>query len=146
MKNTTTSDDILGKEAVDPSGGILGVVVKMHINTSTKQILGLTVDTGLTKPDLFIGINFISHFGKDAVLLKKVPEEKFKGMRVLTTNGIKVGNVNEIVMENNDIKEFIIKSRKSTLLKKKLVTIPYSEVKEIGASIILKKDYKPKEE
>ena len=42
----TTSDDILGKEAIDPDGTILGIVTKLHIGKDDKKVTGITIDMG----------------------------------------------------------------------------------------------------
>ena len=73
MEDILTSDDILGKQALDPDGGILGTVIKLHISNKTKQMTGITIDLGFMRPDLYVGINYVKHFGIDAILLNKVP-------------------------------------------------------------------------
>ena len=145
MKEIITSDDILGKEAVDPDGDILGVVVKLHIDKLKRQITGITVDQGFMKPDLFIGLDYVKYFGIDAVLLSKTPEEKFKGLDVLTIHGEHLGKVNSYRMDKNILKSLIIKSTNKNYFDSKSVHIPASEIKEIGNSVILKKGFKAEE-
>jgi sporulation protein YlmC with PRC-barrel domain len=133
MKETITSDDILGKEAVDSEGEILGVVVKLHIDKTSKQLVGLTIDQGFMKPDLYVGINNIKQFGVDAVLLNRAPVDKFLGLHVITSEGYKVGVVKQVIKQGNSVKVLIIDKDKE---------IPFSSVKEIGASVVLKEGYK----
>ncbi len=137
-KDIITSDDILGKEAIDPEGSSIGVVTKVHINKKTNKLIGVTIDMGFMKPDLFVGINYIKQFGVDAVFLKKIPIHKYHGLKVLSEGGEILGKVKKILADNNTIKEFEIAGRK--FLDKSFV-IKYSDIKEIGDSIILKKRY-----
>jgi len=141
-KEIITSDDILGKEAIDPDGSVLGVVTKVHIDNHDRKVVGITIDMGFAKPDLYVGIKNIKNFGEDAVLLSKVPASKFKGLSVLTSEGKKIGRVADVVMKNSHVKEVIISS--SRFLGKKS-NIKYSDIKEIGDSIILKEGYKQRE-
>jgi uncharacterized protein YrrD len=134
MKNSITSDDILGKEAVDPTGAILGIVVKLHVSTQTKQIVGITIDQGFMKPDLYIGINHIRFFGVDTVMLSKVPEIKYKGMHVLTLDGNEVGIVKDVLMEGKKLRGFVV----HTTHGKGDITLGISDIIELGARIIVR--------
>ncbi|MCB9361978.1 PRC-barrel domain-containing protein [Candidatus Woesearchaeota archaeon] len=138
-----TADDIVGKEAVDPHGAVLGVVVKLHIDTRSKQITGITVDLGFLKPDLFVGIDYIHHFGVDAVLLNKVPAERFRNMRVIAVDGTEIGHVKDVVLEDSVITQLTVIPLHKKAFSKVLYHIPVSEIKEIGASVILRKEMTP---
>lgn len=141
-KAVITSDEILGKEAVDPDGSILGVVTKVHIDRKSRKVVGITIDMGFLKPDLYIGINHVRDFGKDAILLSKVPAPKFKGLKVLTAEGQVLGRVVDLVLRNSAVKEISIANRR--ILGKQLwVKAPH--IKEVGDTIILKKGYKTKD-
>lgn len=139
MQEITTSDDILGKEAVDPDGTILGVVTKIHIGKKDKKVTGITIDMGFTNPDLYVGVNYIKQFGVDAILLNKVPSEKFKGLKVVSAAGKPVGKVKSIVLGKTNIKEFIISGTKFF---EKDKTISLRQIKKIGEQIILKEGFK----
>ncbi len=130
-----TSDDILGKEAVDPEGSILGVVTKVHIDKKNMKVTGITIDMGLLKPDLFVGSKYIRYFGIDAVLLNKIPHDKFKGLKVLTEGGELIGKVKNIVADRERIREFVVASKK---LWDGHYNVGYKDIKEIGDQIILK--------
>ena len=138
MNEIVTSDDILGKEAVGPNGSILGTVIKLHVNSKNKNIVGITIDMGFLKPDLFMGIDYIREFGIDAVLLNTTPSEKFKGLKVLTAEGGEVGVVKSVITGRKHIKELIVSS-KGRLLSKKELRIHASHIARIGGSIVLKK-------
>jgi sporulation protein YlmC with PRC-barrel domain len=101
--NSLTSDDILGKKAVDSDGEILGIVTKLHIDNPKKSITGITIDQGFMKPDLFIGLNYIRYFGVDAVLLNEYPLDKVKGLAVYTESGKLLGSVSDIHREENKL-------------------------------------------
>lgn len=133
-----TSDDILGKEAVDTEGEILGVVMKLHIDKHSKKMIGITVDQGFMKPDLFIGMSYIKNFGIDSVFLNRVPVDKFKGLDVLTAKGKLIGIVKDVGSKRHKVTEIIVKKKGISLSKEKLV-IPASAIEEIGESVVLKK-------
>lgn len=134
-KENITSDDILGKDAIDPEGSILGTITKVHIDTENFKVTGITIDMGLLKPDLFIGSKYIKNFGRDSVLLNKVPYEKYKGLQVLTEGGKIIGKVKQIIADDGRIKNFVVKSNK--LIDGKYL-IDYKDIRHIGENIILK--------
>lgn len=141
MSDIITSDDVLGKEAVAPNGAILGTVVKLHISNKTKQIVGLTIDMGFMKPDLFVGIEFVKHFGIDAVLLSRLPTDTLKGLSVLTPEGKEIGIVKKVELVRTQIKEIIVSSKEG-VFSRSYAHISASHIDKIGGSIILKKGYK----
>ncbi len=136
-----TSDDILGKETVDPEGSILGVITKVHINKKDLKVTGITIDMGLLKPDLFVGAKYLRHLGSDVVLLKKVPHDKYRGLKVLTEGGELIGKVKDIIVDKKRIKAFVISTKK---VWDGHYHVAYKDIKEIGESIILKQGHKMK--
>ncbi|WCL49455.1 hypothetical protein [Leptospira sp. GIMC2001] len=137
-----TSDDILGKEAVDPEGEVLGIVMKLHLDPVAKSIIGITVDQGMWKPDLFIGIEFLEKFGIDAIFLNSIPYTKYSGMEVYSYDGIFLGTVSQVNGEKSKIHNIVVscKDEKSrNPLKKREFTISEKSISEIGFSVILKK-------
>jgi len=130
-----TSDDILGKVALDSEGGVLGTVVKLHIDKSKKKMTGITVDQGFFKPDLFIGINYVRTFGVDAILLNEVPLDTLKGKKVFTVHGSIVGSVKNVIVNGNKLLKLVINTGKET------VEIKASSIKEAGQSIVLRKNW-----
>ena len=133
--NIITSDDILGKDAIDPEGTVLGTITKVHIDKKKMGMTGITIDMGLLRPDLYMGVNHIKHIGASAILLKKVPTQKFKGLTVLTEEGKILGQVKDIVLDGKKVKEFVVKGRGFF---NKGMPIRYIDIKEIGDKIILK--------
>ncbi len=138
-----TSDDILGREAIDPEGEILGIVMKLHIDKDSKRILGITIDQGFMKPDIFIGTHYIKNFGVDAVFLNKVPTDKFRGLEVITPEGTTIGTVKEVVSKRHKVTEIIVAPKGISISAKK-VSISATYIEEIGESVVLKKGYKIK--
>lgn len=134
MNKYITSDDILGKEVVAADGEIMGVVQKLHIDASTKEITGITIDEGFMKPDLFIGIQFIKKLGVDSLLVSIVPRQKFIGLEVFTSTGKSIGTVTEIETGKNNAK--IKKIKVKAGFSSKAYTA--KQIKLIGASVILK--------
>jgi sporulation protein YlmC with PRC-barrel domain len=131
-----TSDDILGKEAVDPEGQILGVVMKLHIDKESKKMVGLTIDQGFMKPEMFIGLSYIKNFGIDSVFLNRVPVDKFKGIEVMTAEGEILGKVKAVKAERHKVQEITVAKGMKTF------SVPASSIDQIGSSVILKKGYK----
>ncbi len=136
--NIITSDDILGKEALDPEGQILGVVVKLHIDRVEKRITGITIDQGFMKPDLFVGIDFVRTLGVDAILLNTIPFEKYKGLKVLNSDGSEAGFVEEAVSKNGKLEFLLVKTSLNPLSKERK-KIPAAKIQEIGDKILLKR-------
>ncbi|MBR9691880.1 hypothetical protein GOV06_03770 [Candidatus Woesearchaeota archaeon] len=134
-KKTITSDDILGKDAVDLDGEILGVTTKLHIDKDSKKLVGITIDSGFMKPDLFIGINYIKNFGIDSVFLGKIPVSKYVGLQVLDSKGKLIGKVKKVHSKRNKVDSIEISHG--------LISI--HDIAEIGVSVILKERYKIKE-
>ncbi len=138
---TITSDDILGKIALDTSGDELGIVTELHIDKENKTITGVTIDQGFMKPSLFIGINHILKFGIDSVMLNKVPYEKIKGLIVLDDKGEIFGYVDEVNVKKYKIDSIIV-SKTKVSSKKYIVT--GKDIDKISSDVLLKKGFKAK--
>lgn len=135
MQEIITSDDILGKDVVDTDGEIIGVVQQLKIDKRYKKILGVLVDQGFMKPDLYVGLDLIRNFGVDSIFLKKSPKPKIKGLDVYDKVGKKVGFVYNIEEINNELLSIIVKRHYFG----KSFKIKSNDIKTIGYSIILKK-------
>ena len=133
-KDIITSDEILGKEVVNSEGEIKGVVQKIHIDKRTKEIMGITVDEGFMKPDLFIGVENIKLFGLDAVFMNTASDMKFKGLKIIDNQGHIVGTVVDIIRSSKTgkIEEVTAKNKTSTY------TIQAKEIKSINENVLLK--------
>lgn len=140
-RQITTSDEILGKDVVDPNGAILGAMTKIHIDLDSKELIGITIDQGLFRPDLFVGIDFIDRFAVGVVFLNKVPTDTYKGLKVLTFEGKTIGVVNSVVVASGVLSELVVVP-KSTQISKHNISIPVSDIEEIGFIVILKKGFK----
>jgi sporulation protein YlmC with PRC-barrel domain len=137
-----TSDDILGKEAVDPEGEILGVVMKLHLDSESKSILGITVDQGLWRPDLFIGIDYVKMFGVDAIFLNSIPPSKYAKIPVYSYDGVYLGKVLEVVSDRDQIQYWVLSMNSDSpksFRKKLRFRIYPKQLAEKGYSFILKK-------
>ena len=136
-KSIITSDDILGKDAVDSDGTVLGVIIKLHIDKEFKRMTGITIDEGFMKPNIFIGMNYIKNFGIDSVFINKNPIEKYVGLRVLDSGGGLIGTVKSVNSKRHRLKSIEI----SKGLRERVVVVS-SDIQEIGESVILKPGYK----
>ncbi|MDA3856613.1 MAG: PRC-barrel domain-containing protein [Candidatus Woesearchaeota archaeon] len=139
-RQITTSDEILGKDVVDPNGAILGIVTKIHIDMDAKELIGITIDQGLFRPDLFMGIDYVDRFAVGVVFLSKVPTDTYRGLKVLTNEGKTIGTVKSVVVSDSILSELVVVP-KSVDISKHNISIPVSEIEEIGFSVILKKGF-----
>ncbi len=133
LENVITSDDILGRDAVDPEGEFLGIVMKLHIDRTRKILVGITIDQGFMRPDLYIGIEYVEKFGVDAVFLNRIPFEKYTGLTVYNPDGTKAGIISSLDCNDTTIKRIFVKSRR-----KEPVAVSSRNVSSIGSSVILK--------
>ncbi len=131
---TITSDDILGKDVVDVDGEIIGVVQQIRIDKESKKIVGILVDQGFMKPDLYIGLDFVKNFGVDTIFLSQSPRPKIKGLDVYDRNGKKIGHVHDVIEKQNVILGIVLK--KSQISRRYLIKRKY--IKVIGFNIVLK--------
>jgi sporulation protein YlmC with PRC-barrel domain len=136
-KRIITSDDILGKDAVDSDGTVLGVIIKLHIDKKFKRMTGITIDEGFMKPNLFIGMSYIKNFGVDSIFISKIPTEKYKGLTVLDSKGKNIGTVKSVNSKRHKLKSIEVSKGLG-----KRFAVSYSDIQEIGESVILKPDYK----
>ena len=132
MENVITSDDILGKDVLDKSGDLIGVIQMIHIDKRSKQITGITIDEGFMRPDLFVGIEYVKNFGVDAIFLNIEPAQKFVGLKVFNASGKEVGKVVKIELARSRVKSLKVKSGLKTTI------IPAAKIKRIESSVLLK--------
>ena len=139
LKGNITSDDILGKDAVDKEGEIIGTIQQLHIDKRTKEITGITIDGGFMKPDIFVGIKQIKNFGIDSVFLRISPYLKITGLKVFDPAGREIGVVSDVdATRGNRLKRIHIKMS----MIGKTLKVGAKELKDIGDNIILKKTRK----
>ena len=138
MRDIITSDDILGKDVVDVDGEIIGVVQQLQIDRKTKQIIGMIVDQGFMKPDLFIGFKYVRNLGVDSIFLNRSPIPKIKGLEIYDSTGKKVGHVSHVMEDKGQVAAILLK--KSQFSKVFFMKAKY--VKNIGFSMILRKPIK----
>lgn len=91
-----TSDDILGKDVIDPDGDVLGVASKLHIDDDAYDVVGVTVDQGFGWPSLYIGVSHVKRVGVDAVLLSSRPLSNLAGKDVYSEDGAYIGRVADV--------------------------------------------------
>jgi sporulation protein YlmC with PRC-barrel domain len=129
-----TSDDILGKDVFDTDGQILGVVQQLKIDKKKKLIVGILIDQGFMRPDLFIGLKHIRNFGIDSVFLSESPKPKIKGLEVYDSAGKKLGYIKNYEADDLNLKSILIKKH----LLSKTYRLKANTIKKIGFSVILK--------
>lgn len=134
LARSITSDDILGKDVIDPDGAFIGIVEKVHIDAQTLDFIGVSVDKGLLKKGLVIGKDYIHSITSHAVFLKIRPTYNLKGMIVFDIEGKKLGTVTDVVLQfrANKLKSLVVRS--GIMAKKE---IPSSWIKSVGDNIFL---------
>jgi len=131
-----TSDDILGKDVVDTDGEIIGVVQQLRIDKKTKKMVGILIDQGFMKPDLYIGLSFVKNFGVDSIFLNQSPKPKIKGLDVYDKKGKKIGFVFDIEEDRKKDRISAIIIKRSQLGKSYKIKNRF--IKNIGFNIILR--------
>ena len=112
IKDSITSEDVLGKDVLDSRGGFLGVSDKLYLNPKTLKVVGISVDKGFMKKGFLIGSSHIREVTEYAVFLTIEPSFRLKGMMVFGVNGGKIGIVKEVKIapNTNNILELVVKS------------------------------------
>lgn len=134
-RNLITSDDILGKDVVDVKGHHIGMITQLHIDSKEKRIIGITIDTGFMRSEVFVGIDLIISFGVDAVYISHTPRSRFIGMMVFDRFGEYIGKVLDVELAS-DLESI---SRITVKHGLKKTVLPAAFAKVIARNIILKK-------
>lgn len=127
-----TSDEVLGKYVIDDAGNSIGIITQLHIDKTNKNILGISIDPGFLKPQVFVGVRLISLFGIDAVYISRTPQSRYIGLTVFDNRGVVVGRVKSSVYENKALKS--IEVRMGFFRKKE---IDSSYIKRVKRNVIL---------
>jgi sporulation protein YlmC with PRC-barrel domain len=128
-----TSDDILGKDVVDPHGDIIGIAQQLRIEKDTKKIVGVVVDQGFLKPDLYVGLDYVTNFGIDSIYINRFPVPKLRGFEVYDVKGRLVGYVSDVAQTKERMSAIIV--RRSVW--KKPMSLDSKFIKSVGFSVIL---------
>jgi sporulation protein YlmC with PRC-barrel domain len=132
-KDLITSDDILGKDVIDSKGNNVGMVTQMHIDKTTKSIIGISIDSGFMKPFFYIGIDHVINFGVDSVYIQRTPSSKYIGLTVFDKYGDPIGKVIHVGFD--DERNSLISITVRAGLKK--IDIPHENIKTISRNVIL---------
>jgi sporulation protein YlmC with PRC-barrel domain len=109
MKIMLTSDDILGKDVLDPEGDVLGVVSKLHLKDDPYTVTGITVDQGFGYPELFVGMNHVERVGIDAIFLGARPLMNLTDRSVYDKTGAYIGEVEDVEMLDEENAVIIVR-------------------------------------
>lgn len=132
-----TSDDVLGKSVIDEQGDSIGIITQLHIDKTNKNILGISIDPGFLKPQVFVGVRLISLFGIDAVYISKTPQSRYIGLIVFDRTGVIIGKVIGSEYQDKALKTLEVRTG---LFRK--VSIGKDKIQRIKRNVILnvKKD------
>lgn len=137
VEHAITSEDLLGKDVIDPSGTFVGVADILYLDPKSLEFIGISVDKGFLRTGLVIGAEYIREVTAHAVLLNTRPVFRIKGMSVFDAHGKKLGTVKEVVLSQskNEIEELLVATSK---LSKKAESVPASIIDRIDENVFLK--------
>ena len=141
MNDIITGDDILGKEVIDNFGRKIGVVMKLHISRSNRNLVGVSIDRGFISSDIFIGSDYIKTFGQDVVILSKSPAFSYEGTKLYREDGKYFGKINSVKLDKKSKLNKIYFNNESGVNKNKIKCVSKPMIKTIGINIILKKEF-----
>lgn len=141
LENTFNIKKSIGIRVISKNGLVLGKVLEIRMNPKKLCLEGIIVSRGIIKKPFYIGKSYIQNFTQNSAILNIDPVFLFKGRKVIDPIGRKIGTVKEIIRNDtsNELKEIKVKS----FLRKEL-TIPTSQIKSFGKSIILKPSHNVK--
>ncbi len=135
LDGAITSEDVLGKDVIDPRGTFIGVTDKLLLNPQTMEVLGISVDKGFLKKGLVIGSGHIKEVTPHAVLLATTPASQIKGMSVFCSEGTRQGIVQEVQLEENSNKILFLLIRTGTFGHE--IKIPAGAIEYIESNVML---------
>ncbi len=141
LEKTISFKKILGHKVLSKGGTIIGKVAEIRIHPYDLNVEGILIFRGPLKKRVYIGKHYFSHISHDALLLNVELSLLLKGKKVITSQGIVLGRVKEVLRKGttNDLQGVVV----YPFLKHKEI-IPRSAIKSIGASIILHSSYVPR--
>jgi len=134
--HTKNAKDLVGLRVLTTSGRKLGTVREVRLS-KTHAFNGVVVKKGLLGRKRYICKTYIKEVSDEAVLLSIEPATTHEGRKVISVDGKVFGKVIKLncVDHTNQIHSLLVRRR----LHK--ITIPFSHVKLLGKSIILKTNY-----
>ena len=138
LKETRNASDLVGLRVLTVSGEVLGRVKEVRLNPASAVLEGVIVNRGPFRTPCYMCKRYIERITRDAVLLNIEPALLYTGRKVISSDGKLFGNIWEVrrVRQTNEIESLLVKR---TFFRK--ATIPFSQVKKLGISIIIKKTY-----
>lgn len=134
LKDTISSDDLLGKEVFDSTGALTGIIDIVHLDPKKLAFVGISIDEGFLKRGLTVGKDYIARIAAGAVFLTIRPVFVVRGMRVFDSAGRSVGKVKDVrLVESKNIIHELVVSRGWF----RSITIPGTFVKRVGENVFL---------
>jgi sporulation protein YlmC with PRC-barrel domain len=134
---TLDARSVIGLRVLTKSGVTFGKVKRVRLNPKTRDFEGVVIARPLN-PDAYVCSTYIERITPEAFLLSIEPASLCVGKTVVSSDGKKIGVVKMVVRatQSNDIDSFFINRgwfRKGR--------IEFTDVKQIGISILLNKTY-----
>lgn len=138
LKETLNAHDLVGLSVLTVSGEVLGRVKEVRLHHTSTVLEGIVVNRGLFRTPCYMCKRYIEKITHDAVLLGIEPVLLYVGRQVVSSDGKVLGEVRKVhrIRQTNGIASLLVKR---TFFRK--TTIPFSQIKKLGTSIIIKKTY-----
>jgi sporulation protein YlmC with PRC-barrel domain len=135
--HTRNAHDIVGRQVLASGRSEVGRVAEVRISPDEGHFKGVLIKRGLLQKKIYISAEYIERLAKGAVLLSIDPAFLQRGMPMLTNDGKRFGKVIDLVRDDltNKIRTYVVRRYLRTL------QIPASEVKGVGRSVMLTKNY-----
>ncbi len=135
-----TSEDLLGKDVIDPEGSLLGVSERLFLDKKKMSVIGISVDQGFLRKALVISTHHIVSVTKHAIIIDQKPVVHLKGMKVFDHTGKLIGSVHDILRADNKnkVQQLIIKT---SPFSRKKIFIDSEFIDRVGDNIVLTDDY-----
>ena len=136
FQHTKNTRDLIGLRVLTISGRKLGTVRDVRLN-KTHALEGIVAKKGILGRRRYICRTYIKEINDKAILLSIEPATTHENRRVVSADGKVFGKVVRLnrVGITNQIQSILVRRRMHK------VTIPFSQVKLLGKSIILRTNY-----
>ncbi len=138
FEQTINLAKLLGAPVLSKNDIVVGSVSKISINSKDMKLEGIMVRRGFFKKPVYIGRSYLWKMSNDSIFLNMDPSILLKGKKVIDIDGQVIGKIKKVEREEytNDINKLIVGK-----LFRKEFSVPVSDIKSVGNSVMLKISY-----
>jgi len=141
FEQTKNARDLLGIKVLSMSGEVLGKVLQVQLHEKTNALEGIICKRAMfRKPsyNCYFCEKYIDRITHDAIILNIEPALVWVGHKVVSNDGKVLGKITNVnrVNDTNAIDSLLFKR-----FFFKTVRIPIGAVKQLGKSVVVKKDH-----